>query len=548
MIGPREIDTRADGGGTWNRANVHQMTRVEQEILASKLRSALTAEEYGRIVIEIANSSQERKRRALAQRRRAIVNDAWQELLVADIKNRSTEELWAGLIGPEGEYADISRNPARDIWGENSVLYKSAAKRSTPKSPGEGTKYRELTGRRFHTFWQRAEFDLQAFNDILIWPTVGMHYDKRVLRHNLAAGDTVTVTFDEELGGTEPYAVLFIDHFKTNAGMPTKRYRLWTPDWRLVFDDSGNRIDPVTGIKLEDGSPGYENPYGVLPFAFVHRDPYHPYFWDQTTGEDLISLTLKTGRFETDTDYKAWRAGHKQILITSSGRIKDFDKTLMDPGAIIKIIGDGAVGTLIDWQVNLQERLDTVNGWEIRAAASRGINPERLRRTNYQNAEVARLSERGLQEKREAMEEIFRDAESDYYYITAIVGATEGMKPRVDKTAELEVIYAPIDYPGEPAARLAVAETQARLGVKSLVDLVLEDHPTWDEEQALEFIEQNITTLARIQAIKSAAGVPERNLANRSVDDERAGAMGPEIRDAGNGVPATTAETVEREV
>jgi len=32
------------------------------------------------------------------------------------------------------------------------------------------------------------------------------------------------------------------------------------------------------------------------------------------------------------------------------------------------------------------------------------------------------------------------------------------------------------------------------------------------------------------------------------VDDERAGAMGPEIRDAGNGVPATTAETVEREV
>jgi hypothetical protein len=545
MLGPRPIDNRADGGGAWNRAYVHQSTRVEQLVLESALRSAVSAEDYARIVIDIANSAAERKRRGFAQRRRAIVNDAWQELLVADIKNRTTPELWPALMGPEGEYADISRNPARDIWAENAVLYKSAAKRGTPKDFGEGEKYRDLTGRRFHTFWQRVEFDLQAFNDVIIWPTVGMHYDQRVMRHNIAAGDTVTVVFDEELGGSQPYAICFIDHFKTSNGMPTKRYRIWTEDWRLVFNNDGERIDPITGIVIEDGSPGWENPYGILPFVFVHRDPYQPYFWDQTTGEDLISLTLKTGRFETDTDYKAWRAGHKQIMVTANSRVRDFDKTLLDPGALIKIIGDGAVGTLIDWQIDLGARLDTVNGWEIRAAASRGIKPERLRRTNYQNAEVARLSERGLQERRERMEEIFREAESDYYYVTAVVGAEEEMAPRIDKAAELEVIYAPIDYPGEPAARLAVAETQARLGVKSLVDLVLEDHPTWDEDEALEFIEQNIETLAKIQAIKSAASVPERNLANRSADDERAGATGPMIRDAGNGESVTTTGTVE---
>lgn len=529
---PRQITGRSEPGSAWPRDRVHQLGRVEQEVLASKLRSSLTAEQYGRIVIDIAESRNERARRRLAARRRALLNDDWKELLIADIKNRTTQELWTVLMGPNGEYADITRNPAKDIWAENAVLYKSAATRSTPDAPAEIDKYRRLTRRFFHSFWQRVEVDLGGMNDVLIWPTVGERHGKRVLRHNVAAGDTVTVTFDEELGGSEPFAVLFIDHMRDYQGRAAKRYRIWTPDWRLMFDEQKRRLDHITGIVVGDGADGWENPYGILPFECIHASPYQPWFWDQTTGEDLVSLTLKTGRFETDTDYKAFRAGHKQ-LVASGNRVQVPDKTLLDPGAVIKLIGDAINVQLIDWQLNLKDRLEAVNGWEIRAAASRGINPERLRRTGYQTAMGARLSERGLQERRERMEEIFRDAEAGYYHLVARIARLEQLPgPLPDPDVELEVTHAPMDYPEDPERRLRVAEEKMRMGLKSLVSFVQEDHPSWGEEKSLAFIEKNLQLLSRIQAIKQQAGVPDNDLANRSAADEAAGATGPEIRDA----------------
>jgi hypothetical protein len=488
-------------------------------------------EQYARLVIEIAESAEERKRREFTRRRRGMLYDAWKELLVADIKNRVTAELWPALMGPKGEYADISRNPFKDIVAENAVLYKMAASRTTPTEPKEAEKYKALTRRFFHAFWQSVEVQVEALNDVAIWPTVTMRRGRRMIQHNVAAGDTMTVTFDEELGGAEPFAALFIDHFESNLGTIKKRYRFWSPDWRLVFDEDKKRLDHVTGIRAADGSDGWENPYGVLPFEFIHRDPFHPWFWDQTTGEDLVELTLKTGRFETDTDYKAFRSGHKQLLAWGS-RVRKPDKTLQDLAAMITLEGDGLSTAVVDWQLDLKQRLDTVNGWEIRAAASRGINPERLRRTGYQTAEGARLSERGLQERRERMEETFRDAEAGYYYLVATVAKAERLKGELpDPEVDLEVQHAPIEYPGDPEKRLDVADRKSRMGVSSLVELVLEDHPSWDEEQALDFIEKNIQLLTRIQAIKSAAGVPQNDLANRSADDEAAGATGPEIRD-----------------
>jgi hypothetical protein len=533
MPAPRQISVAAEYGSrtTWNRSRVHQNTRVEQEVFESKLRSALSCEDYARRVIEYARSGQEVKRREMMQRRRAMLHDGWKSLLIADLKNRLTRELWPHVMGPDGDFADISRNPARDIWREMAILYKHAAIRTTPGDPSAASDYSELYGDKFHTFWHSSEVDLQAMNDVAIWPTVANYRGELVVRHNIAAGDTMTVAFDEELGASEPYAVVFVDYYRTPNGVPYERYRFWTPSWRLVFDQNLDRLDHLTGIKCGDGADGYENPYGFLPFEFVHKDPYQSTFWNVTLGEDLVELTLKTGRFETDTDYLAHKSGHKQLAVSGTGRLKKPDKTLADPGAFIMLQGDGITTTLIDWQVNLTERTETSNAWEMRAAASRGINPERLRRTSYQTAESARLSERGLQERREEMEEVWRSAEQGYFQLVAIVAGAHEIKPKLDPAQELEVTYAPIEYPGDPERRLVVAEKKARLGVASLVQLVLEDHPSWDENQAFDFIRKNVHQLAEMAQIKQAAGVPGNDLANRSADDEADGATGPEIRD-----------------
>lgn len=484
---------------TGPRGLVHFLTPEQRIVVEAKERSKVTAEDWARCAIEITRSQPEVRRRELTARRRRILSDAWKPLVIADIKNRYHTEFHSTLLGPNGDYADISKNPARDIWTELAVLYKLEAIRSVEDADGKKDEaateqYKELAGMLFNVYWQEVETQTWAFNDVAIWPTLVERRGRWEVHHNVAGGDTMTVLFDRELGGDEPYAVVHID----DGG---KRYRYIDANWRLVFDSNLIRIDHVTGLPLDDGDagslgpggmPGWQNPLGEIGIEWIHRLPYRngrDQFWDQSNGDDLVELTLKIGRFETDTDAKARRSGHKQLVAWGRKVDDRAGKQLLDMAAMIRIVGDDVNALLVDWQINLQERVDTSNAWEMRAAAAHGINPERMRRTGYQTAEGARLSERGLDERRIKMAPLFKVAEQGYYYLVARWASILGV-PSVDldPTAMLSVSHAPIAYPTDPLAQLELMLKKIEAGLASRVDAVLQEHPTWSPKKAIDFL------------------------------------------------------------
>ena len=529
----------------WDRSLVHQRSRVEQAIIQSYETSALSAADYCRQAIETAESQAERVRRSMCYQRRMILYDAWRPLLVADIKNRLAKDLWTAVIGADGDYADTSRNAARAIWEEMAVLYKQPALRATPDAPGADDEYKKLVRwSDFHPFWQSVEVQLAAFNDVIIWPTTRKRRGKKVLQHNAIAGDCCSALFDPEL--TDGPAVLVFFYRYNIGNIAHTRWTVHTPWWEMAFSDdrSVSRVDPVTGSVIADDDPRGDKTGDDWPFVFINRDPFHPWFWDQTSGTDLIDLTLKLGRRQTDDDYLWHRASFKQLLATGE-RLTTKGKTLLDPSAVITFQGSGISTTIVDWQVDFKTRQDVVNGEEIRAAASRGINPERLRRTGYQTAQGAKLSERGLIERRERFESIFARAEDEYYHLCAKLAADERMDARPDPEAELEVTYGPIDYMGDPLQQLAVDEQRARLGLQAMTDSILAEHPSWTRERALEYLAANVAELSEVARIKQMAGVPAKDLGNRSLDDERNGSQGPVARDedaddsTGSGPPTT---------
>jgi DnaJ-domain-containing protein 1 len=458
-------------------------------------------------------------------------------MLAADMKLRLTEEtLQNAILGKNGEFADISRNPAQDIWNELAVLYKQPAKRTTPTDEQQGDLYKSLLRwSDFHPFWQQVEVELAAFNDLLIYPTVRKRRGRQVLQHNVAAGDTVSVFFDYEMVGnaSEPVVAVFFKHYLED-GNPRTNYSVWTKSWAMDFagEQGWPRIDE-DGTKIDDEADDgdlHEAYGGEWPFVFVHKNATQGDFWDQTSGERLVDLTLKVGRRQTDDDYQWFRSRFKQLLVIGE-RIKHADKSLHDISAFLKILGQGISAQVVDWQVDSKAHQDTINGEEIRAAASYGINAERLRRTSYQTAEGARLSERGLTERRERFEPIFARIEDEYYWLCCATAQAHNMPAVPNPDAELEVIFAPIEYVGDPLAQLEVDEKRTKIGYQSIVDGILAEHPSWTRAQALDYLKRNLEELAEVQKLKQAAAVPENDLANRSLIDEREGAKGPIARD-----------------
>jgi hypothetical protein len=205
---------------------VHRLSRVERAVELSYETSAVDAVDYGRQCVAVARSQPERQRRRLVARRRDIINDNWQALVYSDLKDRLHSDLHRAVLGKDGQFCDISRNPAKNIWQETAVLYKGPAQRETPSKPNDAELYKDLTrDTKFQTFWQRVEFELMVFNDLILWPSTIKRHGRKVLKHNKAAGDTVTAIFEPELGGrNEPYALVFIDNYRDAAGNNRERY------------------------------------------------------------------------------------------------------------------------------------------------------------------------------------------------------------------------------------------------------------------------------------------------------------------------------------
>lgn len=515
--------------------DVHRMSRVEQMIWFSYQGSGLDAVDYGRGCVELARSSSEISRRRLMARRRAIITDNWQQLIYADLQERLRPELHSYVLGSGGRYCDISRNPAKNIWQETAVLYKAPAQRETPEDPDDAEKYRRLVrGSKLNTFWSSVEFELMAFNDLIVWPTVVKRHGEKVLRHNKAAGDTVTAIFDPALGDAEPFALVFVDNWN-DGQRDRERYVWWTPQWRAVYDDSADmqRLDPVTLEPIAD-EESINNPYGRMIFTYLHVDPYHPTFWNQSTGDDLIELTIKTGRQQTQTTDLFNRTGHKQ-LVSHGEDLRPGEKTLLDPGAHIRITGSGST-QIVDWSIDFEARQRVIDNDEARAAGTYGINPERLRKTSYQTAEGARLTERPLEERRAKMREPMADAEREYRAALIRVCEVDGFaagEQLPDPDVWMEVIHAPIAYPGDPKQQTEVDAAEVALGIVSPIELIQRRYPGISREDAKQRLADNIQAQAEIAALKqkfNVAGDPR----NRGADDEENGRRGPQVRDGEN--------------
>ena len=500
---------------TINRDVVSVQAPARQMVLTSYQRSALDIDEYAALAIAFAQSGEEVSRKEGVNRRVQVLLDAWGPLLKGAMENWITPRVADAVMGKERDQVDRSRNPAKHIWEELAALYRLPAQRTTPKRKADVQAYLQLLeGSGFDLFWRRAELLLQACNEVIIWPTVIEKKDRKgkvikKLKHRMAVGNTVSlIACDADQ--TEVECVVIEDKYYDLTGVYHERYILWTDEWHAVYEgiDGGDmeRVGKVEVGAEEDSSVA--NPYGEMPFVLIRLKDWDQMIWDQTTGEDLMDLTVHGGKERLFYRYMQKMGGFKQLAAVGNSE-DQIPQQLMDPGELLKIMGDSL--TVIDWQVDLKARLECMNMDELSAAASRGINPQRYKQSgDYQTGAAAERADRGLIERRSAAALIFGPAEAEYKRKVISVakaynyrppGAPTGWK-MPDPDILLEVKHAPIEYPESPKDQTDLDKTRISLGLDSAVSVMMREHPGWTEEQAKAEIRKNLENTALVNDMK----------------------------------------------
>ncbi len=498
-------------------------------------RSALDFDEIAKRAIDKYHSPKVSDRRRKIGDRVLMLSDDWDPQLRAAMSKWLSRNVLTAVIGENKDVLDISRNVFRAISEELCVLYIREPHRSFDDEKNTSEFNRVIDGSHFTTFWQTVELNLHACNDVVIWPTVVTRNGKRVLFHNIATGADLDITPHPQQP-TEPWIVTYELPLDDRG----KTYAIWTPEWHGQFTEIGGQIvqtgpDPIVhvgGRDIETGFGGFENPYRELPHVFIHATYRSKEFWDSTTGRDLTDSTIGIGKMRTLSNY-SWKMGSfKQPAIT--GNMTKPPPMVRDEAEPLIARGDNVSIQLMDLQFDSRQRREWMESDTLNAAASRGISPERLKKSaSHQTAAAARIADRGLVERRLKTAPIMEQAEREYYRKVAIVSEAHGVSTRLDREARLNVVYAPFEYAGDPGAEGANLAAAFATGVDSAVQYVMRRNPTMTADEAKSSVIEAVNLHAEISRIKQNSNAPEI-ASNRSRSDETNGSTGPIVRDQEN--------------
>lgn len=508
---------------------VSQFSPVEQVVRLSYERSAINADKYARQVIQVADSAAERSRRMLAARRLAILADAHGPLIRSALDNWLTPAVFKAVTGEAGDHLDISRNPAKRIWEEMATLYSRPPMRTAKRKSDIKAYQALLKGTHFDLFWRAVELRLQACNEILLYPeAVTLPGGDKVVKHRYATPDRFTLIASED-DPTVMEALVLIDCYKDLSGVRHTTYTIWTPHWHVQYAKDGGTVERVGRIppvppEDEDRVNPDANPYGCIPHVLIHRDYPMDGLLDQTSGEDLVNLTVGNGERRCILRYNEKMSGFKGLAVTG-GAVHQAPQALLDPGSVVKVEGSDINLQVIDWQIDIEKQQKVLDRDEERAAASRGINAQRYKSTgDYQGAAAARGADQGLTERRVGEMPIYAAAEAEYATSLAMVAKHAGMDgPPLD--IALEVKHAPIEYPADPKEQLALDTGRIALGLESAVTIKQREHPTWTREECWAEIQRNIEDTAKVNDMKVRHNVPA-DPQKESMSAEDNGAMG----------------------
>ena len=330
---------------------------------------------------------------------------------------------------------------------------------------------------RINKVMSQANRYVNAFNDVLI--QVSWDSNKEQPKIMLRLPHQTEVGYNQ---GEVEWVAYFVE--MTGKDNDTERWAYWS-DTEHYYVDKQNGEDKI--VAVEDNEE-MVNPFGVLPFVYLHNGWRDEDFFDKYTGDDLTGGTIDMAVHLTFLNHIIKTQSFKQ-LVGKGDNVGELLGQVLDPLSILTLTGQNTEISVLDLQSNYDQLHKVAQELANNLAISYGVSPSQFRMTSQASSGFA-LQMENLKLDRFTLEQQadFKMYEKELFTLIGQVSEYYGQTI----AGEMTVDFVEPNYPASQSDQLDIDIKAIDLGLTSPHKVLMRNNPDLTEEEARVDVDDNI--------------------------------------------------------
>ena len=318
---------------------------------------------------------------------------------------------------------------------------------------------------------------MNAFNDVLVQVSWDSNKEQPKIMLRLphlteveySQGDVHSVAYFVEMTGKEG---------------KTERWAYWTDEEHFYIDRENGK---ETIVAVEDNDEMI-NPFGVLPFVFLHNGWRDESFWDKYTGDDLTGGTIDMAVHLTFLNHIIKTQSFKQ-LVGKGDNVGELLGQVLDPLSILTLTGQNTEIDVLDLQSNYEQLNKVAKDLANDIAVAYGVSPNQFRMTGSASSGFA-LQMENLKMDRFTVEQQsdFKVYEKELYALIVHVSDYYGQTI----AGEMAIDFVEPNYPASELDQLNIDQQAIGLGLISPHKVLMRNNPDLTESDARVDVDDNL--------------------------------------------------------
>ena len=334
--------------------------------------------------------------------------------------------------------------------------------------------YNEL---RIDKVMAQANRYTNAFNDVLV--QVSWDSNKEQPKVMLRLPHLTEVGYSQ---GDVEWVAYFVE--MVGKDQKTERWAYWSNEEHYYIDKQSGE-DKI--VAVEDNEE-MVNPFGVLPFVYLHNGWRDESFWDKYTGDDLTGGTIDMAVHLTFLNHIIKTQSFKQ-LVGKGDNVGELLGQVLDPLSILTLTGQNTEISVLDLQSNYEQLHRVAQDLANNLAISYGVSPSQFRMTSQASSGFA-LQMENLKLDRFTLEQQadFKVYEKELFTLIGQVSEYYGKAVN----GEMTVDFVEPNYPASETEQLTIDQQSIDLGLSSPHKVLMRNNPDLTEEDARVDVDDNI--------------------------------------------------------
>ena len=330
---------------------------------------------------------------------------------------------------------------------------------------------------RINKVMAQANRYMNAFNDVLV--QVSWDSKKEQPKVMLRLPHLTEVGYNQ---GEVEWVAYFVE--MTGKDDKTERWAYWS-DTEHYYIDKTNGKEKIVAVEDNDEMV---NPFGVLPFVYLHNGWRDESFWDKYTGDDLTGGTIDMAVHLTFLNHIIKTQSFKQ-LVGKGDNVGELLGQVLDPLSILTLTGQNTEISVLDLQSNYEQLHKVAQDLANNLAIAYGVSPSQFRMTSQASSGFA-LQMENLKLDRFTLEQQsdFKVYEQELYELIVQVSDYYGQTV----VGDMSVDFVEPNYPASEQEQLTIDQQSIDLGLSSPHKVLMRNNPDLTEEDARVDVDDNI--------------------------------------------------------